>query len=207
MITAGLITTTEYSQFNGYPIPTGSKLANLESTIESASRAIEYLTGREYTVTTSSARYYDSQDGRHVYIHDCTAVSAVDADWGYDGTFATPVTAYQLLPVGGRSSLLGSVPYTSIRSTTLATLAFPTAHIRLGAVRVTGVWGWAAVPTPVKHACAVLALDLIRDAEANYGGLVATDVGIIGSRIPKRVKDLCDPFRRLDRGAGVVGIA
>lgn len=202
-ITNGLITLGELAQFTGYAAPTApDKIADAESAIETASRSIEQFCGREFHATTSSARYFDSRDGVIVHIDDCVSVSAVAVDSGDDGNYSTTVTAYQLLPHGGRDPLLGAVPYSAVKALTFN--VWPTCNARTGSVRVTGVWGWSAVPTAVKRACAVYAHEMLRDREATFGGVLATTEGVaIGARIPQRVRDLLAPYRRGERVFGV----
>lgn len=202
-ITGGLITLAELAQFTGYAVPTDpAKVSDVESAIESASRSIEQFCGREFHATTSSARYFDSLDGVIVRIDDASTVSAIAVDSGDDGTHATAVTTYQLLPHGGRSLVLGAVPYTAVKA--LRFNVWPTTNERAGAVKVTGVWGWSAVPTAVKRSCAVYAHELLRDREATFGGVLATTEGVaIGARIPQRVRDLLAPYRRVERTMGL----
>jgi hypothetical protein len=203
-IVNGLITAAEYAQFSGYPYPTDpTKILETDLSITMASRDIEQWTGREFHTTASSVRFFDSMDARTVNIDDCSAVSLVRADFGMDGTYAMTVTAYQLLPVGGRTPVLGSVAYTKLRGTLLAGATFPINTIRLGSVEVTATWGWAAVPDLIKHATAIYAQDLLRDSQAGFGGLQVSDLGIINSRIPQRVKDIIAPYRRIDRVTGL----
>jgi hypothetical protein len=81
---------------------------------------------------------------------------------------------------------------------------WPTLNTRVGAVKVTAVWGWASVPTPVKRACAIYAHEMLRDREATFGGVLATTEGVaIGARMPQRVRDLLAPFRRVERTMGL----
>lgn len=201
-ITDGLITLAELAQFTGYQVPVDPvKAADCESAIETASRSIEQYCGREFHPTSSSARYYDTRDGVYVWIDDAVSISSVEIDEGDSGTY-TATTDFQALPHGGRGVLLGAVPYNALKALSLN--VWPTLNDREGAVKVTAVWGWAAVPTPVKRACAVYAHEMLRDREATFGGVLATTEGVaIGARIPQRVRDLLAPYRRAERVFGV----
>jgi hypothetical protein len=198
----GLITLEELAQFTGYPVPTDpSKIADVESAIETSSRSIEQYCGREFHQSASSPRYFDTRDGYYVWIDDAVSVSLVEIDEGDSGVY-TAATNYQLLPNGGRDLLLGAVPYSSLKALTID--VWPTLNDREGAVKVTAVWGWAAVPTPVKRACAVYAHEMLRDREATFGGVLATTEGVaIGARIPQRVRDLLATYRRAERVFGI----
>lgn len=207
-ITNGLLTTDDYAAYTNATPAVAGRYTQWEEAIEIASRWVERHTGRQFHETdpsgspTASARYFDAV-GRRVTIDDCQSITLVETDTGDDGTYATTVTAYQALPVGGRDNLLGSVPYTSLIS--LSTSVWPCENYRKGAVKVTGLWGWTAVPDDVKRATAIFAQDLLRDSETNYGGLqVDTQNGVvIGSRVPSRVLLLLEPFVRLSRAPGV----
>lgn len=196
-ITDGLITQAEFEAFTQYVVQ-AANVSNVEGSIESASRWCEQYTGREFHATTSSARYYDARDRRIVIIGDCTAISAVVSDVGQDGSYGQTHTDYQTLPVGQYSPILGAVPITSLR---LTTTLFPVPTRRVGLVKVTGVWGWASVPTPVKRACATLALDMVKDPTAAFGA-VTGDFGVLRIRTNPRVMSLLDPFRRMENTAG-----
>jgi len=208
-ITNGLITAAEYSAYTGAGVPSGLRSAQWETAVEVASAWVEQHTGRQFHETdtaaspTASARYFDSV-GDKVHITDCQSVTAVATDTGDDGTYSTTLAAtdYQLLPVGGYSDSLGSVPYTALKQ--MSWMVWPRT-VRERPVRVTGLWGWTAVPVVVKRACAILTQDLMRDPETNFGGLVAnTDTGVVlGSRVPARTLTLLEPYVRVGRGSGL----
>lgn len=196
-ITNGLITLEEFQQYTTYEV-VGQNALNAEQAIESASRWVEQYTGREFHPTASSARYFDPRSHQVVIIHDATSITAVTSDVGQDGTYSQTHTDYQTLPVGQYLASIGPVPIASLR---LTTTLFPIPTRRQGLVKVTGVWGWAAVPTPVKRACATMALDMAKDPTAAFGA-VTGDFGVLRIRLNPRVKQLLDPFRRFDLVGG-----
>lgn len=208
-ITNGLLTAAEYTAYTGADVPQGLRLTQWESAIEVASRWVEQHTGRQFHETdtsgspTPSARYFDNV-GDKVDITDCQSVTSVATDTGDDGTYATTLTStqYQLLPVGGWDDLLGQVPYTSIKQLQIS--VWPTTA-RERPIKVTGLWGWTAVPVAVKRATAILVQDLLRDPETNFGGLVAQADGVVlGSRVPTRTIALLAPYVRVTRGPGLM---
>lgn len=208
-ITNGFITLDEYAQYLGYQTPIDSvKRADVEWAVEVASEAIRQFCGRWFLTETAGARYYDSDTRtsltKWLNIDDATAITEVAVDTTDTGVYAIlAATDYQLLPVGGRSTSLGSVPYNAIQR--LGSY-WPTINgNRRGRVKVTGTWGWAAVPEPIKRACAIFTQDLLRDKEAVFGGIMSTAEGItIMSRMPRRVSDLCTPYRRVERVGPVI---
>lgn len=204
----GLLTAAEYTAYTGADVPQGLRLSQWETAIEVASRWVEQHCGRQFHETdtaaspTPSARYFEAT-GDKVQITDCQSVTSVQTDTLDDGTYSTTVSSanYQLLPVGGFDDLLGSVPYTAIKQTTWD--VWPCGY-RERPVKVTGLWGWTAVPVAVKRATAILVQDLLRDPETNFGGLVAQGDGVVlGSRVPTRTITLLDPYVRVIRSPGV----
>lgn len=203
-ITNGLITADEFSTYTGATVPSDpSRSAQWDDAITVASRWVERYTARQFHSSGAlpTARYFDAL-GLVVAIDDCRSITSVQTDTGDDGTHATTVTDYQALPAYGRDALLGEVPYTELRA--LSWLVWPLTGDRAGAVKVTGLWGWASVPDDVKRATAVLAQDLLRDPESAFGGLaLAGDGVVLGARIPARVTGLLGAYVRVARTLGV----
>jgi len=208
-ITNGLITETEYANYAGVTVTLdGLRIDAWRNAITVASRWVEKHTGRQFHETdtgaspTPSARYFEAT-GDFVNITDCQSVTAVATDTADDGTYSTTLTAsqYQLLPVGGWDDLLGSSPYTKIKQ--LSWGVWP-CTVRERPVKVTGLWGWTAVPDDVKQATALLTQDLLKDPESRFGGLtIATDGIVLGSRVPARTIALLAPYVRTIRAPGV----
>jgi hypothetical protein len=125
------------------------------------------------------------------------AVPVVETDAAGDGTFETTWTAsdYQLLPF----SRPDGWPYTSIQAIGGLRFPHPTGSGRSDRVRITGVWGWAAVPTSVKQACLMKAAKLFMRHQSPGGIAGGGDFGPI--RISRfedpDVVDLLDPYRRV----------
>lgn len=203
-ITNGLITSAEYGAYVGRAVPTGDRLAQWEMSITVASRVVERnVTGRQFhkpNPDEASARYFDPS-GAFVYIDDARTVTEV-ATCDDAGTYtAVDASTYQLTPVGGRDPLLGLVPYTKIRA---LRYLWPQYTAREGVVRVTGTWGWTAVPDDVKQATCIITQDLLNDPDSTYGGLNVTDEGVVlAARIPARALILLARFVRYERTMGM----
>lgn len=203
-ITNGLLTAAEYGAYTGVQIPNDPvRSGQWDDAITVASRWVEKYCGRQFhdSGAGTSARYFDPV-GMVVHIDDCQSITAVAVDTGDDGNYATTTTDYQALPVGGRDALLGSVPYTALRALSSTTWVYD--NDRLGSVKVTGLWGWTAVPDDVKRACAILTQDLLRDPESAFGGLAIAGEGVVlGARIPARVTGLLAAYVRIERTLGI----
>lgn len=203
-ITNGLITRSEYTAYVGVASPADPiRSAQFDDAITVASRWVEKYCGRQFhdSGAIASARYYDPL-GMVVPIDDCRSITTVQVDTGDNGLHETTTTDYQPLPAYGRDPLLGDVPYTELLA--LSGLTWRYDLDRRGSVKVTGLWGWSAVPDDVKRATAILTQDLLRDPESQFGGLaVAGDGIVLGARIPTRVTGLLAMYVRPGRTLGI----
>ncbi len=205
---SALITIAEYAQYTGANVPTGLRTSQWEEAVEVASVWANQYTGRQFhksdpdDTPVPSARYFEAS-GDKVNITDCYSITSVATDTADAGTYSTTVAAssYQLLPVNGFDDLLGAVPYTAIKQ--LSYGVWPCGY-RERPIKVTGLWGWTAVPTNVKRAVAIVVQDLLRDPESNFGGLSVDANGVVlGSRVPTRSLTLIQPYVLVTRAPGL----
>lgn len=165
----------------------------LELAIESASRQIDGHCERVF-YSTDTVRIYTALNSYLAEIDDLSAITELktssDGD-GFDTTWAA--TDYQLEPLNGQAGGISS-PATFIRAT--GDYLFP----RLGdeaLVRITGTFGWAAIPTAIKQATLILAQRQFKRYDSPLGVAGIGDIGIIRvSRIDPDVAALVAPFRR-----------
>tara|TARA_R110000822_G_scaffold10078_7_gene38479 strand:- start:5668 stop:6258 length:591 start_codon:yes stop_codon:yes gene_type:complete len=165
----------------------------LELAIDAASRQIDGHCERVF-YSTETARVYTALDNYLVEIDDVAAITELktssDGD-GFDTTWAS--TDYQLEPLNGQAGGISS-PATFIRAT--GDFLFP----RLGQealVKVTGTFGWSAIPTAIKQATLILAQRQFKRYDSPLGVAGIGDIGIIRvSRIDPDVASLIAPFRR-----------
>ena len=118
-------------------------------------------------------------------------VQATDEKGSTYTTFGT--NDYQLEPVNSRSDGLYS-PFTGIRA--VNTYAWPVVD-QQALVRVTGVWGWAAVPTAVKQACVIQSSRIFKRLDSPLGVAGFGDMGAIrvGRYLDPDVEQLLMPYR------------
>ncbi len=165
--------------------------------VTSASRLIDSMCGRNFGLTTSAARYFDPLDGYCVPITDAATITAVATDDGYTGAYGTTwaTTDWQAQPVGGIGpSGLTGWPLTRIVA--ISGRTFNPYPYRPPYVKVTGTWGWAAVPDDVEMACVFLASEMFKAArEAPFGSTGLADFGPITIRGNRRVVDLLQPYK------------
>lgn len=202
-ITDGLITLTEFQSFTTYHTTGPDQVAQAEQSIEAASRAVERYCGRQFHPdTVSSARVFDPADAHRVHVDDLRSVTSLKTDDDQDGVYERTWTTaqYQLLPAGGRTITLGPVPYTEIA--TVAGNWFLMNRWRSGLIEVTALWGWAAAPTPVKRATALMALDFLKGPETTFGAAPVGDF-VTRIRIHPHVVQLLAPYVRAEITVGI----
>jgi hypothetical protein len=166
----------------------------LETAIESASRLIDGFTARSFSNAGSAVRDFAATDSINLIIDDAISVSLVQATDEKGSTYTTfGVNDYQLEPVNSRSDGL-YFPYTGIRA--VNTYAWPVVD-QQALVRVTGVWGWAAVPTAVKQACVIQSSRIFKRLDSPLGVAGFGDMGAIrvGRYLDPDVEQLLMPYR------------
>lgn len=168
----------------------------LEMAIESASRLLDAYTSRSfYSSGTAVARYYAATNDYLTEIDDAVSISQVATDFSADGTYDTvwDATDYEILPLNGRVDGL-AVPYNGLRA--IGDYTFPLWNGE-GLVKVTGVWGWSAVPIAIKQACIFQSSRIFKRLDSPLGVLSSPDLGFmrVGSKIDPDVAQLVDPYK------------
>jgi hypothetical protein len=176
--------------------------ALLENSINSASRMIDQYCNRYfYSTSAGEVRYYKANDGFVCWIDDAQSVSQIVTSSTDPLIFDTTWESgdYQLLNPNQRAN--GAyAPYNAISATD--NYLFPVwAEIAL--VQVTGQFGWASVPEPIKFACIIQASRLFKRLESPLGVAGVSDIGImrVGANIDGDVAQLINPYRLLRTGA------
>ena len=188
---------------NGYTtlIALKSRLGNvpdnlddrLENSIEAASREIDGLCNRRFYPVTET-RTFTAEWPDLLEIDDLTTLTTLTTDDQGLRTYSTTWTAndYDLEPANNAAY---SHPYTSIRLNPNTSLSFPTQ--RRG-VRITGVWGWPAIPEAIEAACLLIAVRLHQSSKAPFGTAGTVQEGAVQytPRVDPHVRQLLDPYRR-----------
>lgn len=166
----------------------------LEMAIESASRLIDGYAYRYFYNAGTATRDFVAEDSYLTIIDDLISISELKTTDEIGNEYVTwSASDYQLRPVNGKMDGL-SVPYTSILSTD--DLLFN----KLGEqalVRVTGVWGWAAVPIAIKQATVIQASRIYKRLDSPLGVAGFGDLGAIrvGRALDPDVEQLVMPYR------------
>lgn len=139
----------------------------LEALVEGVSRWIDETCGRVFYESAATVRYYTAAEGNLLEVDDLQSVDSLEADEDgdrvYERTWAA--TDYDLMPFNAATD---GKSYTWLETTPNGNYAFPT--VAKG-VKITGTWGWAAVPKPVKEACLLMGIYLWERKDAVLGVL------------------------------------
>jgi hypothetical protein len=168
----------------------------LEMAIESASRVIDEYTNRIFYNAGTAVRYYAPSDDFNVDIDDLVSLTTLatmnDDDQIYDTTWTS--TDYQLEPLNGFADGINQ-PYNHIRAVgdyTFLTLGGE------ATIKVTGVFGWNAVPIQVTQATVIQASRIYKRLDSPLG-IISGELGSmrVGARIDPDVAQLVDSLRRI----------
>jgi hypothetical protein len=173
--------------------------------ISAACREVDGICGRSFYQSTS-VRYFWPDSYYCCQIDDLATTTGliVQTDTGYDGTYAQTLTINTHFVPEPRNQTQGGVtgwPYTELTSV-LTSQWFPIRRYGFReTVKVTGTWGWAAVPDPVKQATFVIAAQLYKLGDAPFGNAGFGEFGVMRVREIPIVGQLLGPYSKT---AGVV---
>lgn len=173
----------------------------LEDVVTSVSRLIDRYCGRQFFQSTSTSRYFDSLNGTDIEFgafNDLVSASSVSYDSNDDGTYDSTLTAtaYQLLPTRNTAPI--TEPFTSLRLLNGSTFPYaPAASGRTGLIRITGTWGWSAVPVEIKQAARIMVAEVAKMADAPLGVAGFGEFGVVrlSRSMPARAMHLLQPYR------------
>lgn len=195
-ITNGYATLAELKARLSIPVSDTVDDGILEAVIEAASRMIDRYTNRFFFQTSAGqVRYYSPASEVLAFLDDTVTVTAVATDRNETRTWDHVIAAadYELGPLN--NGVLG-LPYTELRMKPLAGDSF---DLGLEMLKVTGTFGWQAVPDPVNEACLLTAGRYFRRKDAPFG---IAGGGDVGQSIALRATDpdvmvLLAPYRRI----------
>jgi len=166
----------------------------IETAIESASRMIDGYSARTFYNAGSAVRNFAASDDLTCIIDDAVSVTSVESTDEVGGSYTLwKPTDYQLEPLNARSDGL-YMPYTGLRA--VNDYAFPVVD-QQALVRVTGVWGWPAIPVAIKQATIIQASRLFKRLDSPLGVAGFGDMGAIrvGRYLDPDVEQLVMPYR------------
>lgn len=169
--------------------------AMLEARIEEASRVIDdYCDRRFYTDAAASDRIFVAPSSNYVLTDDIATTTGlvIKVDSGGNGTYTTTLgtSDYQVEPINAVSKGMSITRIVGTRSGMFPTTKAP------APVKITAVWGWPAIPYPVKSACILLAGRLTKRGDSLLGVAGFGDLGAISVRnIDPDVQRMLAPYK------------
>jgi hypothetical protein len=170
--------------------------ALLELAVESASRLVDSYTQRYFYNAGTATRIFVPLDNYVTEIDDLISLSVLETSDGDDYGTTWAAKDYQLEPLNGNVDGLTNHPATRIRA--VDDFLFNVLDLE-ATVRVTGVWGWSAVPTAVKQATVIQAARIFKRNDSPTGIVGFGDMGAIrvGVQLDPDVKHLIDVYRKV----------
>jgi hypothetical protein len=169
--------------------------SKLEVAIESASRLIDGHAQRVFYSLPAITRYYVADSSYTFSIDDVQTISSLQTSTAANGTYDVTwaATDYQLEPLNGYSGGLFT-PYSRIRA--VDRYSFPMAGGER-TIKVTGTFGWSAVPTTIKQATIIQASRIFKRLDSPLGVAGFGDLGVVrvSSRLDPDVAQLVEPYR------------
>lgn len=198
-ITNGYTNLNEVKQAMSIPASDTIDDTMIEIAIESASRAIDAYTNRNFYSSGTATRYYsptsnyvcDTDDiSEFIHVKTMDSTDQYLIDW--------QTTDYQLEPLN--NSVDGMyTPYTRIRA--IGDNLFQPLNGE-ATVEVRAVFGYTPMPIQIKQACIIQASRLFKRLDSPLGVAGFGDLGVIrvSSRLDPDVAMLIDPYRRVKVG-------
>ena len=170
----------------------------LQSVLDATDALIDNYTDRKQGFgTATETRYYNADTWQYVLVDDLVSVTTLTTDDNGDGTYPTTWVAgtdYNLAP--GNAALDGW-PYTELDVSVSYPKNFPKGVYR--GVKVTGVFGWPAVPNAVKQAALIQAGAVWSSRTSPFGVIGSADLGGILRQtraLHPEAQVLLDAYRR-----------
>ena len=166
----------------------------LEMNIEVASRWVDTYCGRVFYSVGTATRDFAANDAYITLTDDLQSLTSLSTTNEVGGTYtAWNTNEYQLEPVNGQAGGI-TTPYTQIRAVGDKTFNYLNDQ---ALVRVTGVWGWASTPQPVKFATILEAVRLFKRPDAPFGVAGFGDLGAIRVGRDADIYELLQPYRQM----------
>lgn len=170
--------------------------AMLELAVESASRLVDSYTQRYFYNAGTATRLFAPLDSYVTEIDDLITLTTLQTSDGE--TFGTTWAAkdYQLEPLNGVVDGLTGYPATRVRAVDDFIFTYLDGE---ATVKITGVWGFSAVPTAIKQATVIQAARIFKRNDSPLGIAGFGEMGAVrvGTQLDPDVKQLIEPYRKV----------
>ena len=172
--------------------------ASLEAAIMSASRMVDNYTQRFFykdgTAASPVTRYYTPEDTIDLNIDDIVSISSIATDNDLLFTYTTvwSTSDFVVEPINNPRK---GWPYNRL----IAVGAYVWPFNIPQSVKITGAWGWSAVPQEVQLATKIQASRLFIRRQSPFGIAGTPELGTVrlSSRLDPDVETLLRPFRKV----------
>lgn len=179
---------------------------DIELAIAAASRGVDKAARRRFYADEDAdqVRYYSPTRPGLLIIDDLVTLTSLSIDPNGAQVFDQPWTQnlhFMLEPLNAPAD---GWPWTALRTPRNGAYSFPCYYER--SVKITGKFGWPAVPDPIKDAATLVATRLLKRAREAPFGVVSMGMDA-AARIARTDPDICfliDPYAR---GTGAAGLA
>lgn len=175
----------------GIPDSSTTQDSDCDDALDSASSAINKVTGRQFGQATELSARQFRMDKSGVDIADCFDLSGMLIDGvAYD------VASWTALPLDGMKDGVPGWPYERLENpwaTHPIYLAYRNWPGLL--VTITALWGWPEVPADIEIACLMLAADTLKSKDAPFGVAGFGDY-VVRVRANPKVAELLAPYVR-----------
>jgi len=175
--------------------------ADISAAIAAASRGIDELCNRRFYADADAlqVRYYRAIDRDLVRIDDLVMLTSLATDPGGDGTFEETWTLNTDFTIEPLNAAADGRPFELLVRHPAGNYLFPTKYPR--SVKLTGKFGWPAVPPAIVEATTILASKLLRRAREAPFGIVSLGMDGVAVRIARTDPDIVLLTTGLTRGA------
>lgn len=156
-----------------------------ETVITAVSRSIDMQTARYfYKSTAAETRYFTANNPERIFVGDVVSLSTlytdtVSGDRSYPYEWSS--TDYDLYPYND-GQLSEPEPYRFIDRTPRGLYQFPVGLPK--GVKVTAIFGWAAVPAAISKACLLWAERMVKRFDTPLGVSASTALGEMQVKVP-----------------------
>jgi hypothetical protein len=174
-----------------------------EAVLDAVSAAIDDYCGQTFYLTaTGTTRYYTAEWSDVLVVPPLVSVDAsgLQTDDNGTGTYGTTwaSTDFTLWPWNAAAEVPAR-PYTEIRVDERSTSTGNTFPTGQRGVKVTGAWGWPAVPPQVREVCILESLRMLQQLQAPSGVVASAEMGefVVMPQLHPTSAMMLRPFRRM----------
>lgn len=212
-ITNGYLTTAEARTYAGLSDLADTEL--LDDVVTTVSRMIDNVCQRHFWQTSSgTARVFRTQDMYRLVFgpfNDLVNCESITLDRPGSGTFDETLSLTNVVFSSGKGAdnayaYAEQHPYTEANLVNMVYWPIPggTAGTRRQQlIKITGTWGWPAVPAMVKQACRIQVARIMKRQESPLGVAGFGEFGVVRvSRLDPDIDAMLQPYKLLSPGIG-----